>query len=86
MKIKEGFLLRNIAGQTVVLPTGGELDLNMMITLNETGAFLWQQLQEETDEAALVQALLAEYDVSEDLAAKAVSAFVEKLRKNEFLA
>ena len=85
MKIKEGFLLRSIAGQTVVLPTGGDLDLNMMITLNETGAFLWQHLQEETDEAALVQALLAEYDVSEELAARAVSAFVEKLKKNDFL-
>ena len=40
MKLKEGFLLRNIAGQTVVLPAGADLDLNMMITLNETGAFL----------------------------------------------
>ena len=86
MKIKEGFLLRNIAGQTVVLPTGGDLDLNMMITLNETGAFLWERLQEETDEAALVQALLAEYDVTPEIAAKAVAAFAEKLKKNNFLA
>ena len=86
MKIKEGFLLRNIAGQTVVLPTSGDLDLNMMITLNETGAFLWEHLQEETDEAALVQALLAEYEVTAEVAAKAVAAFVEKLKKNDFLA
>ena len=86
MKIKEGFLLRNIAGQTVVLPTGGDLDLNMMITLNDTGAFLWEHLQEETDEAALVQALLAEYDVTEETAAKAVAAFAENLKKNHFLA
>ena len=86
MKIKEGFLLRKIAGQTVVLPTGGDLDLNMMITLNDTGAFLWEHLQEETDEAALVQALLKEYDVTEETAAKAVAAFAEKLKKNNFLA
>lgn len=86
MKIKEGFILRKIAGQTVVLPTGGDLDLNMMITLNETGAFLWGHLQEETDEAALVRALLAEYDVTPEIAAKAVAAFVEKLKKNDFLA
>lgn len=86
MKIKEGFLLRKIAGQTVVLPTGGDLDLNMMITLNDTGAFLWEHLQEETDEAALVQALLAEYDVTEETAAKAVAAFAENLKKNHFLA
>ena len=85
MKLKEGFLLREIAGQTVVLPTGGDLDINMMITLNGTGAFLWEHLQEETNEAALVSALLAEYDVDEATALSAVTAFVEKLRKNDFL-
>lgn len=86
MKLKPTFLLRKIAGQTVVLPTSAELDLNMMITLNETGAFLWERLVEETDEAALVAALLAEYDVDEATAKNAVSAFVKKLRDNGFLA
>lgn len=86
MKLKEGFLLRQVAGQTVVLPTSAELDLNMMITLNETGTFLWERLVEETDEATLVKALLAEYDVDEETARKAVSAFVQKLNDNGFLA
>lgn len=86
MKLKDGFLLRTIAGQTVVLPSGGDLDLNMMITLNDTGAFLWEKLQQETDEAALVAALLAEYDVDEPRAAAAVAAFVKKLEDNQFLA
>ena len=85
MKIKEGFLLRQVAGQTVVLPTGDELDLNMMITLNGTGAFLWELLQEETSEEEMVKALLAEYDVDEARAKESVSAFVNKLRENEFL-
>ena len=57
MKIKDGFLLRQVAGQTVVLPVGGDLDLNMMITLNDTGAFLWEKLQAEIDEDGLVAAL-----------------------------
>lgn len=82
MKLKEGFLLRQVAGQSVVLPTGRELDLNIMISLNETGAFLWEHLQKETDEAALVTALLEEYDVDEERARKSVAAFVEKLREN----
>jgi len=85
MKIKDGFLLRQIAGQYVVLPSGEDLDLNMMITLNETGAFLWERLQSETNEDALVAAILKEYDVDESNAAYCVSAFVEKLRKNDFL-
>ena len=86
MKLKNEFILRQVAGQTVVLPTGGELDLNMMITLNDTGAFLWEHLQNETDEAALVAALLGEYDVDEATAKKAVEDFVAKLREHGFLA
>ena len=85
MKLKDGFLLRQVAGQTVVLPTGGELDLNMMITLNGTGAFLWERLAEETNEEALCAALLAEYDVDEATAKSAVAAFVKKLNDNGFL-
>ena len=85
MKIKDGFILRSVAGQTVVLPTGDDLDLNMMITLNETGAFLWERLQEETDENTLVSALLSEYDVDEPTARKAVSGFVAKLNDHGFL-
>ena len=85
MKIKEGFLRRKVAGETVVLPVGGELDLNMMMTLNDTGAFLWEQLASETDENELVAALLAEYDVDEATARKSVAAFVKKLNENGFL-
>jgi len=85
MKLKDGFILRTVAGQTVVLPTGDELDLNMMITLNDTGKFLWELLQTETDEAALTAELLKEYDVDEATAAKAVAGFVAKLNENGFL-
>ena len=86
MKIKDGFFLRNIAGQIVVIPVDGDLDMNMMITLNDTGKFLWENLQSDTTEADLVKALLAEYDVSETIAAASVSAFVKKLEANGLLA
>lgn len=86
MKLKEGFLMRQVAGQTVVLPSGDELDLNMMITLNDTGAFLWERLGTETTQEALVEALLGEYDCDEATAVGAVAGFVEKLQSNGFLA
>ena len=85
MKLKQGFLLREIAGDTVVIPTGDMVDLNMMTTLNDTGKFIWQQLEHETDEAAIVQALLAEYDVDEDAAQFHVASFVQRLREYDFL-
>ena len=85
MKLKDGFFMRQIAGQTVVLPGGDVLDLNMMITLNETGAFLWERLNEDTCVEALVAALLSEYDVDNETAQKAVEAFVQKLNDHGFL-
>ena len=85
MKIKEGFILQDIAGDTVVLPTGENVDTNMMITLNDTGRFLWERLTEETTEELLVQALLGEYDVDAATAADAVAKFVGELKKHEFL-
>ena len=86
MRIKNGYIIREVAGQTVVLPTGDDLDLNIMITLNGTGAFIWNQLKNETDEAAIVKAMLEEYDVDEARAAQAVANFVQNLRENGFLA
>ena len=85
MKLKDGFFMRQIAGQTVVLPGGDVLDLNMMITLNETGAFLWERSNEETTTEALVAALLSEYDVDNETAQRAVEAFVQKLNDHGFL-
>lgn len=85
MKIKEGYLLRQVAGQSVVLPVDSGLNLNMMITLNDTGAFLWKQLETETDEEALVAALLKEYEVDENTARGCVAEFVKKLDENGFL-
>lgn len=86
MKLKEGFILRTVAGETVVLPAGGVTNFDMMITLNDTGKFLWEKLESETDEAALVQAVTAAYDVSEERAAKSVAAFVARLKELDFLA
>jgi len=85
MKIKNGFLLHQVAGQTVVLPSGGELDLNVMITLNGTGGFLWELLQTESTTDTLVDALLKEYDVDEATARRCVVDFVKKLDDNGFL-
>jgi len=86
MKLKPGFILRQVAGENVVIPAGSDLNLNLMITLNDTGAFLWKLLEQDTDEEAMTAALLAEYDVDEDSARAHVAAFVNKLKEQDFLA
>lgn len=85
MKLKKGFVLRDIAGETVVLPSGDDLDLSIMISLNETAKFLWEYLEQGADHHALVEALLTEYAVDREQAEASVSRFVAKLNENGFL-
>ena len=86
MKLKEGFVLRTVSGQTVVLPSGGVTNLDMMITLNDTGKFLWERLAAGAEKDELMDALLAEYDVDRERAEESVEAFVTRLKELDFLA
>jgi len=62
MKIKKGFVLKEIAGSFVVVPVGDDLvDFSLMITTNETGAFIWNCLLEETDVKTVCEKLKTEY-------------------------
>ena len=86
MRLKEGFLLRKVAGDYVVVPSGNAMiDFKAMISLNETGAFLWEALKNEQTEDGLVSALLGEYDVDEATAREDVGEFVNLLKEKDLL-
>lgn len=85
MKIKKGFVLREVGGETVVVPVGKlSKEFHGMINLNETGAFLWRYFTEEHSVDEGVAALLGEYDVEETRAREDVEKFAEILTKNGF--
>lgn len=86
MKIKEEYLLRKVAGSSVVIPLGkSSVDFNGMITLSETGAFLWKKIEQGADEKELVAALLEEYEIDEETAKNDTKAFLAKLRDAELV-
>lgn len=86
MKLKEGFLLRQVGGNHIVVPVGAQtVDFRCIITLNETGAVMWEKLKNDCTQADLVAALLAEYDVTEEIATADVAAFVEALQEKKLL-
>ena len=85
MKLKEGFILREVAGEHVVLSVSSDVDLNGMITLNETGCTLWKRLEQESTLDDLTAALLAEYEVDQPTAHAAAARFVEKLKELDLL-
>ncbi len=81
MKIKNTFILRNVAGNNVVLPMGASTEaFSGMMTLNETGAFLWNNMQKDITMDELVNVLLSEYNVSATEAKEDAEAFVNTLR------
>ena len=86
MKIKSGFVIREIAGQYMAVPVGERVnDLHGMIALNETGAFIWKLLENEKTEEDLARALTEEYEVSYEEALEAVREFRELMEKEQVL-
>lgn len=87
MKIKDGYLLRKIQNTAVVVPFGEDsVDFNNIMNLNETGAFIWSRLEKDTNEEAVVNALVGMYDIDRETAAADVSEFLGLLRSNNLLA
>lgn len=81
MKIKSGYIMREIAKSHVVVPTGDvALDFSGIMTLNEAGASLWRQLEAGATEPELIAALLEDYDTDENTAQEDVSEFIAKLK------
>lgn len=75
------FLLRNVAGSNVVVPVGkAALEFSGMITLNETGAVLWELLETEQTVASLTAGITEQYEVTAQQAEADVLAFLNKLR------
>lgn len=86
MRIVPGFVVRQIAGETIAIPTGAAArELSGLIALNGSGKALFELLQTEQTEEALIQALLDSYEVDSVTAQTDVAEFLEILRSNNVL-
>ena len=81
MKIKNGFVVKKVAGQDVVIALGSASKIfNGIIKLNESARFIWDKLAEGADRDAIVSALLEEYEIDEQTAGRDVDNFIEQLK------
>ena len=84
MKIKEGFILRSICGEFVVVGEGlAQVNFNKMLSLNESAAYLWKEVEgREFTRETLVGLLLDKYEVSREQACadvvKLVSVWIQE--------
>jgi len=78
--MKEGFMIREIAGTHIVVPVGQRVvEFNGLINLSESGAFLWRRMSEDSTKEQLVRFILEEYEIDEQTAETDVSEFIAML-------
>lgn len=79
MKIKEGFALRKVADEFIVMPTGSNIArFDGAIALNEVSAFIFEKLLNPLSKEDLLAAVLDEYDVDRETAAKDIDSIIAK--------
>lgn len=86
MKIKKEMIVRDIAGDTVLIPLGDSLkENNGLFMMTETGRFIWDILPECDTSEDITAKLTDEYDVSFDEAKADVDAFLDRLRSFDII-
>ena len=86
MKFKKEFMLREIVGETILIPMGDSNNhFNGIITINELGKFIWENLESSKDEEDLLHKILEEYEVEEKEAKEDLDEFLYKLRQVDII-
>jgi hypothetical protein len=87
VRIEKEFVLREIAGDYIIIPTGKTvLEFNGLVTVNEVGVSLWNMLQNDVTFDELVEGILEEYDVEEAVAKEDIREFLDKIIESGILA
>lgn len=86
MHIVPGFIVRQVAGDTLAIPTGAAAhQLSGLLALNGSGKLLFERLQQSCSVQDLVNAMTEEYDIDEATALADVLEYLDTLRKNGML-
>ncbi len=86
MKIKDGFVIRDIMGQCVVVSTGEASEtFSGMIKLNETGKDIWEGVADGKSEEEIVDFIVDEYDVDKEHAKVSVKKFIDDMKGKGFI-
>lgn len=82
MKLKKGFVLREVCGDYMVVPVGtASIDYKSVIRLNETGAFIWRLISDGQTDDEIVEKITASYDIDENTAREDLRVFSQDIAK-----
>lgn len=86
MKIVKDFILREIAGECVLVPTGATTqEFNGLITMSDTAKFIWENMEKADSFETLIGMILEEYEIDEDTARQDAYQFINQLLQTGFI-
>lgn len=79
-KIKSGFVTREVGHELVLVPlTGNVAQMNELFTMNETGKFIWENIDDDTTVDELAEKMVEAFEVSPEIARRDIVGFLEKM-------
>lgn len=83
MRLKKGFLLHKIGGESIVIQDGSsKVDFSNILDLNPTAAYLWTEIEnQEFDVDKITQMLTQRYEVTEEQAHSDAEDFIQRLKE-----
>ncbi len=87
MKTKKGFVLRSLGREFILVAEGLEAaDVNKLISMNESAAFLWKSVEgKEFDANTLIDLLMEEYGITREVAEKDVTSLLETWKRADII-
>ncbi len=77
---KSKFVVREVGNELILVPlTGNIAKMNEMFTMNETGKFIWENIEENTTVENLVEKLVSEFQVDESIARADTEKFIQQV-------
>lgn len=86
MKIKDGYILKKVAGENIVIATGEErLSFNGIITFNEVGAEVFARLDGTRTQEEIVDEIASVYNVPREVISADINKLIEKMKNHGLL-
>ena len=86
MKLKKEFILREVAGETLVVPVGSiALKFNGIISLDPVGTLIWKALEQEKNREEILAEILENFEVEKQVAEADMDEFLKQLEDNDFM-
>lgn len=86
MKVNSEYVMREIAGDTILIPIGDTINnFNGLVILNELAKFIWEKMPQAKDEEELLNYILDEYEVEREVAKADLDEFLEMLKKENII-